>query len=412
MALPANMKTNPSPLRIAIIAGESSGDLLGGKLMKALKAHYPATIEFLGIGGDRMKEEGLSSLFPMSELSLIGFAEIIPHIPHLLKRITQTTAAILAFKPDAVITIDAPEFCFRVAKKLQGKGIKLIHYVAPSVWAYRPHRAASIAKLYQHLLTLLPFEPAYFEPHGLACSYIGHPIIEENASGGDAKRFREVHHIGEGDIITMMPGSRCSEIKRLWPIFAEAVTMLATKYPAITIVIPTVSHLVEDIKKRAASLPVKAIVIMGNEEKRNALAASTVALVKSGTGTLEVAIAGVPMIMGYNVKPLSAWILRRMIKIRYVNLVNLILDKEAIPEYLQERCTAPLLAEALDALLSSEEQRELQKWESIRAMQQLGYGLPESPSQKAAIAVLKVIGAHTTTVPTDIKSPSPIRVPS
>lgn len=379
-------------LRIAIIAGEPSGDQLGGKLMKALTAHSSQPLEYLGVGGERMTEHGLQSLFPMAELSLIGFAEIIPHIPHLLRRISQTVDEIKRLKPDVVITIDAPEFCFRVAKKLQGSGIPLIHYVAPSVWAYREHRAAAIAKLYQHLLVLLPFEPPYFEKHGLSCSFIGHPIIEEATTGGDAAQFRASHGIAENsDILCMLPGSRASEVKRLWPVFAETVTRLATQFPALTVVIPAVSHLAYDLHQRATELPVRAIVIADKEEKKHAYAASTVALAKSGTGTLELSIAGLPMIIAYKVKPFSAWLLRRMIKVRFVNLINLILDKEVIPEYLQERCTAPLLADALTALLGSKEAQDTQKEQARNAMRQLGYENPASPSEKAARAVLNVI---------------------
>jgi lipid-A-disaccharide synthase len=383
-----------TPLRIALIAGEPSGDLLGSKLMRALTAQTDRPIEFYGVGGERMQEHGLASLFPMAELSLIGFAEIIPHIPHLLRRIRQTVTEIERTKPDIVITIDAPEFCFRVAKKLQGSGLPLVHYVAPSVWAYREHRAAAIAKLYQHLLVLLPFEPPYFEKHGLQCSFIGHSIIEDAASGGDASQFRAAHQLDEtAPLLCVLPGSRNSEVTRLWPIFAEAIILLAEKFPGLTVAIPAVSHLAEQLQEKAAALPVRAIVITDKEEKRHALAASTVALAKSGTGTLELAIAGLPMIVAYTVKPFSAWLLRRMIKVKYVTLINLILGREVIPEYLQERCTPPLLAEALAQLLRSPEQRALQQQESLDALKQLGYGSSASPSEKAALAVLGVIAA-------------------
>jgi len=380
------------PLRIVLIAGEPSGDLLASKLMRALKNNATVPIEFCGVGGALMQEQGLQSLFPMAELSLLGFAEIIPHIPHLLKRIRQTADEIKRFKPDVVITIDAPEFCFRVAKKLQGSGIKLVHYVAPSVWAYREHRAEAIAKLYQHLLVLLPFEPPYFEKHGLACSFVGHSIIEDAASGGDGELFRHTHHIAPtSPILYMLPGSRRSEIGRLWPVFAETVNRLAQKFPDLTIVIATLPHLAPLLQAPAASLALPAIVITDKDEKRHALAASTVGLAKSGTGTLELAIAGLPMIVTYKVKAFSAWLLRRVIKISYVSIINLIADKEVIPEYLQERCTAPLLAEALEDYLHAPEKRDVQRGEMMAALKQLGYGDTASPSEKAALAVLGVI---------------------
>lgn len=378
-------------MHIFLIAGEPSGDNLGGKLMAALKAESPTPITFSGVGGEQMQKQGLQSLFPMSELSIMGFAEIIPHIPHLLKRITQTSDVIKQLKPDVVITIDAPEFCFRVVKKLQGSGIKCVHYVAPSVWAYRPKRAAKIAKLYDHLLALLPFEPPYFEKEHLACSFIGHSIIENNVVQGNGERFRLQHNIAnDTPLLCVMPGSRQSEITRLWPIFSETIIRLSQKVPALAVVIPTIPTLAKTLTSLAKNLPISIIITTTPEEKQDAFAASTLALAKSGTNTLELGMANVPMVVAYKVKPFSAWLAKRLLKIKFVSLVNLILAREIIPEFLQERCTPALLEEALLMLLKSDVLRQKQQEGIHKALLQLGLGQTPLPSVKAARVVLKI----------------------
>ncbi len=381
-------------MHIFLIAGEASGDNLGGKLMAALKHESAHPLTFSGVGGERMQEQGLKSLFPMRELSIMGFAEIIPHIPHLLGRIRETAEAIKQQRPDVVVTIDAPEFSFRVVKKLQGSGIPCIHYVAPSVWAYRPKRAAKIAKLYSHLLALLPFEPPYFEKEGLPCSFIGHSIIEDSKHQGDAERLRQTHLLApDAPLLCVMPGSRRSELTRLWPVFAETLTRLKTRQPELGVVIPTIPALVETLTPLVAALPFPVIVTTTPEDKQDAYAASTVALAKSGTNTLELGLANVPMVVAYKVKPFSAWLAKRLLQIPYVSLVNLIEKREVIPEYLQENCTPAKLEAALCALLQSEEKRHAQQQGIHHALLQLGLGQSCPPSVRAAQVVLGVADA-------------------
>lgn len=380
-------------MHVYLIAGEASGDALGARLMKALKELLPDTpLLFSGVGGERMQKEGMTSLFPMTELSIMGFAEIIPHIPHLLRRIRQTAQDIRQKQPDIVITIDAPEFCFRVVKTLRKakETLPCVHYVAPSVWAYRPKRVKKLAALYNHILALLPFEPPYFEKEGLPCTFVGHSIVEEATTQGDREYFRIQYQIPDhGIVLTLMPGSRESEFKRLWPIFAETAMLLSHRAAPLYLVIPTVNKLKEIVEAAAATLPLPTYVISDHHEKSHALAASDVALVKSGTGTFDVAIQKVPMVVAYKVKPFTAWLARRLLKVPFVNLINLVSGHAVIPEFLQEQCLPNLLVEALETLLKDPEARNHQNTASFAVLEQLGFGKNPSPSQNAAKILLQ-----------------------
>ncbi|MDA0998848.1 MAG: lipid-A-disaccharide synthase, partial [Proteobacteria bacterium] len=216
------------PLLVYLIAGEPSGDALGAKLMTALRAETGGGVEFAGVGGAMMTAEGLTTLFPMSDLTVMGIAEVLPNILTILSRIRQTAADVAARRADVVVTIDAPDFCFRVAKRLKGKGIPLVHYVAPSVWAWRPGRARKIAALVDHVLCLLPFEPPYFQRVGLTATFVGHSILESGAGSGDGTGFRSRHGIPpSAPLLAVLPGSRGSEITRLLTAFGEIVAVLA-----------------------------------------------------------------------------------------------------------------------------------------------------------------------------------------
>lgn len=371
-----------------IIAGEASGDVLGAKLMANLKKLSSEEAEFYGVGGEKMEEQGLKSQFPMSELSLLGFMEILPHIPNLLNRIDQVAKEIISIKPDVVITIDAPAFNFRVARKLKDSGIKIVHYVAPSVWAYKPGRAKKIAKLYNHLLCLLPFEPPYFEKVGLSASFVGHPILEESFEG-EGDLFRQKYSLNEEQkLICLMPGSRNSELERLLPVYKETISLLNKTFSNMTVVVLATERLKQKIYQETQDWPVKVIVCTERDEKNDALAASDVALAKSGTGTFEPAIAEVPMVIAYKVNPFSAWMLRRMIRIKYVNLLNIIMEREIIPELLQKNCTPEKLSDQISDLLLNEEKREEQLEGVKEALVRLGYGGKQSPSEKAARMIL------------------------
>lgn len=342
-----------APLKVYLIAGEASGDALGAGLMRALEAKTGGNVQFFGIGCDKMRDAGLKLLFPGEAISLMGFAEILPHLTQLLGRIGLAAEDILLKQPDVVVTIDSPGFCFRVAQKLRKHDTSawLMHYVAPSVWAYKPERAKLCADLYDHLLTLLPFEAQYFEPEGLPCTFVGHPAASPRLPKGDREAFRGKHGIAdEAFLLCLLPGSRRGELARNLPAFGRTVALLGESCPSLTIVVPATKLLMAHVVAFFQSCPYRAIVVSDEEEKRNALAASDLALVKSGTASVEVTAAGIPQIVTYRAHPFSAWLMRRMIRIPHVTLVNIIAGKEVIPELLQELSEPIFLANALSAL--------------------------------------------------------------
>jgi lipid-A-disaccharide synthase len=340
-----------------------------------------------------MEAVGFQSIFPMNELSIMGFVEIIPKIPHILKRIRYTIQQVLSFAPDIVITIDSPDFCFRVAKKLKALKLKckLIHYVAPSVWAYRPKRAKAIAKIYDHLLCLLPFEPVYFTEVGLGASFIGHPIIEE-VKTGDRQAFRHYHQLTEDDpLLCVMPGSRKGEIQRLLPIFMEATELLRLKIPHLKIVIPTISEEFATYIKLVTDRFTTKPIIITNCNKEDVFAAADFALAKSGTNILELSLARLPMIVAYKVNYITGWLLKKMLKIPYVSIANLCAGREIIPEFLQEDCCPETLADALYQIYNVEEIKAAQIEGCKYAHSLLGLGNPSLPSEQAAKIVMKLL---------------------
>jgi len=378
---------------IYIIAGEASGDLLGAHLMRALKQQPTQPIVFHGIGGEKMTEEGLTSLFPYYELSMMGFIEILPYIFNLAARVNSTVDDILTKRPDAVITIDSPGFCFRVVNKLRKENLKakFVHYVAPTVWAYKPKRAEKCARLFDHLLALLPFEPPYFEKAGLACTWVGHPVVAETSVGNGAV-FREKYQITEyTTLFCLLPGSRKGEVERHMPIFAKAISLLATQTPDLAIAVAVPKNVMPFIAPYFQGCPFRAVVTASEEDKKNAVAACNLALVKSGTVALEVAMAGAPMLVAYRVNPVSAWCFRRMSLIKYANLINILQEKEIIPELLQELCTPLLIANAGAHLLAYPGQQRLQKEQAEAALKQLLPANAERPSHIAARTILTLL---------------------
>jgi lipid-A-disaccharide synthase len=381
------------PLRIFLVAGEASGDFLGAALMRSLKQKH-AEIEFSGVGGSGMMAEGLKSLFPMEDLSVMGIAEILPKLFLLISRIKQTAAEILQTKPDAVVTIDSPDFCFRVIKKVKAadKSIPCIHYVAPSVWAWRPGRAKKVAKFLDHILTLLPFEPPYFEKYRLAATVVGHPIVERLSSRGDSARFRRKYDITHSQkILCVLPGSRMSELSRLLGKFSTTIELILRKKPDMMIVIPTLPHLKTYIQEFFTGKGINPLVIDDAGDKFDCFAASAAALAASGTVSLELAIADAPHIIAYRVSPLTALFARRLIKTPYANLVNILLNRPLVPELLQEKCQPDKMADNMLKLLDNREIRAEQLRGFREALIRIGLGDPETPSQKAADAVLSVI---------------------
>jgi lipid-A-disaccharide synthase len=360
--------------------------------MRALKKLLNNKLSFAGIGGEQMIAEGLQPLFPQSELALFGLFELLPKIPNVLRRLKQTTEEVKRLRPAAVITIDGPDFSFRLAANLKGAGIPLIHYVAPTVWAWREGRAKKIAKLYNHLLALLPFEPPYFEKEGLACTFVGHSAIETGVLEASAKRFREIMPSGrDKKIITILPGSRRSEIERLAPIFGKTLALLQEKLGEFTVVMPTLPSILDFLTPFIRQWPVKPVIILDAQQKYDAFAASQVALAASGTVALELALAGTPHSIAYRIHPLTLLLYRAFIKVKYVNLTNLLLNRLVVPELLQDDCTPKKLAAATVQLWEDEAVRGAQKqaFQEVRAMLKPG---EIAPSEKAARVICEVAG--------------------
>jgi len=382
-------------MHVYLIAGEESGDFIGGELIASLRSKLNDRLTVSGIGGDQMTCAGLRSLFPMKELSLMGFVEILPHIFRLKRRIRQTVDNIEQQKPQVVITIDSPGFNFRVVRRLRENCIlscPMVHYVAPTVWAYKPERAKKTAALYDALLTILPFEPPYFTAHGLTTYFVGHPSAWFWKQTGDGSGFRARHQMGaDTRVIGMMPGSRSGELNRHLPIFREVANKLAKQYPTAQIVMPVRPSCEAMVREAVAhwSLPVRLVV--GNTEKKDAFAACDVALAKSGTVALEATLAGIPTVMAYRAHPVTAWLVRRMIQIPHAHLINIMAKREVIPEFIQERCTADATYPALAQLLEDATARTAQRDAVSPFAAQLGQMATVSPSDQAAQRIMDIV---------------------
>lgn len=368
--------------------------------MKGMKHELHGNVEFIGLGGPLMAEQGLETLFSINELSVMGIAEILPRIVKLLKRIRETSDAVIESKPLALITIDSPDFCLRVAKNVKKHlpDLPTIHYVAPSVWAWRPGRADKMAKHIDHVLALLPFEPPYMQAAGMTCDFVGHPVVaERQASAIEVDEFCEFHRITvEQKLLTVLPGSRRSEIKLLAPVFREVINLLRKDLPYLSVIIPSVAHMVPEIEKHFAGMNVTILDprdLSADESemrKRVCMAASDAALAASGTVSLELAAAGTPMIIAHKLNFITATILRRVLRISTVTLVNLVTEKMVVPEYLQENCTAKAIYPAIRDLLCDDDVSIAQLQAGEEAMHLLGKD-GEAPGILAARSVLSKV---------------------
>lgn len=376
---------------IYLIAGESSGDAIGARLMRAIAARRPDAT-FAGIGGNAMAEQGLASLFPMRDLALMGLLEVVPRLPQLNARLTETTADIAARHPAAVVTIDSPGFTLRVLRRIAPLRIPRAHYVAPQAWAWRERRVRHYPGLWDRLLCLLPFEPDFFARHHLPAAFVGHPVLESGADTGDAARFRARHAIPpDTRLLTVMPGSRRTEVSRLLPILGATLQRIATSVPRVQPLVPVAAPVAEAVRQGTRAWPVPPILVTDTADKHDAFAASAAALTKSGTSTLELALAGVPMLVAYRVNPLTAAIVRRSVKVQYASLLNLLAGHAIVPELLQEHCTPDRLALALVRLLTDHAAAAAQR---AACQEQLAKLRPAQglPSEAAADAVLALIG--------------------
>ncbi|OYU40503.1 MAG: lipid-A-disaccharide synthase [Pseudorhodobacter sp. PARRP1] len=377
------------PLSLYLLAGEPSGDRLGAALMAGLKSLHPNII-FQGIGGPLMQAEGLNSLFPMEELSIMGLAEVLPRYFHLKRRIREAAAAALAAQPDALITIDSPDFCLRVAKivKTANPALRTIHYVAPSVWAWRPGRAAKMAKVIDHVLALLPFEPPYMTAAGMSCDFVGHPVVAEPlATPTEIAQLDGPPSEKPGPLILTLPGSRRGEVSRLAPVIGETLALIKAKHPHARVALPTVRGVEALVRDLTAAWAIQPQIITDPALKRAAFAAADVAIAASGTVSLELAANTCPMVIAYDMHPLTLWLMRRAALIDTVTLVNLVSDTRVVPEFIGENCRAEQIAPAVLNLL---DHPQAQTEAMHLTMQRLGQG-GESPGLRAAKSVLSVL---------------------
>ncbi|MEM7188277.1 MAG: lipid-A-disaccharide synthase [Pseudomonadota bacterium] len=378
--------------RFYIIAGEPSGDRLGGALMGALTTRGP--IEFRGVGGQTMTAAGLRSRFDMAELTVMGLSEVLPKLPGLMRRIRETAEDVVATRPDVLITIDSPDFTLLVAAKARKAlpDLKVVHYVAPSVWAWRPGRAKKMARNVDHVLALLPFEPPYMHAAGMTCDFVGHPVAGRTQPGPDEiAAFRDGLGLApDQPALLLAPGSRRGEVRRLMPDFLATVERLRAERPDLAVICPVVETVSMQVQEaiRGISGPVHMVPASdGENRKRVAFASADFALCASGTVTLELAAAGTPMVAAYKTTWLTAQIVRRVIKINTANLINLISGQNAVPEFLQEFATPESLSAALMPLMTDAVARAEQTAVFDDAMRQMGRGGP-APEERAADSML------------------------
>lgn len=382
---------SPAP-EFFIIAGEVSGDLLGGKLIEALRARLGGRVRFRGVGGAAMQAAGLESLFPLEDIAVMGFLPVVARLPRLLNRIGATARAALADPPTALIVIDSPDFTHRVARRVRAQRPQLpvINYVSPSVWAWRPGRAARMRGYVDHILALLPFEPAsHAELGGPPCTYVGHPLIERL----DELRPGPTDLLARGaspPSLLVLPGSRRSEIARLLDVFGETLSLLRDRIGAFEANLPAVDHLVDEIERRVADWPIAPRIIRGETAKFAAFRRARAALAASGTVTLELALAQVPTVVAYKVTRIEEFIARRMIATPWIALPNIILGEEAFPEMLQDRANPLALAGLLADIMPDGAGRERQMAALARLEPLMRLAGDEAPSVKAAEIVLRI----------------------
>lgn len=379
-------------MRLMLVCGETSGDLLGAQLMAGLKRLDPA-IEITGVGGPAMASQGLFSLFPLDATAVMGLREVVPAIPAILRRVREASDFALRTRPDAVVLIDSPDFTHRIAQRLKrlDPTIRTINYVAPQVWASRAYRARKMARYFDLVLALLPFEAPFFEKYGLHATFVGHPVIERADRMTGGPEFRARFRIApDAPLLAVLPGSRTSEIRFILPEFKEAVRLIAQRVPGLVTVLPTVPHVAARVREAVAGWPAPLHLVEGDDEKFAAFDAANVALAASGTVTTELALAGTPMVVGYKVGGLTYALASLIMNVRYITLVNVLLDREAVPEFLQARCRPDLLADAVTMLLTNKDTARHERADLDEAARLLGKG-GEAPSLRAARAILDFV---------------------
>jgi lipid-A-disaccharide synthase len=379
----------PETLHVFLVAVEESGDQLGAALMRALRQRTAGAVQFSGVGGRRMTAEGLASLHSTDDFSIMGFSAIPRRLPAILRHLFKTVSVVKAAKPHVLVVIDSPGYSLWVARLVRraNSAIKIIDYVSPSIWAWAPGRARSMRRYVDHVLALLPFEPeAHRRLGGPPCSYVGHPIVEQvvhlRPNAEEARR-----RAAEPPVLVVLPGSRSGEITRLAPIFGETIGRVRDRLGPFELVLPIAPHLVQQVKSATASWPVPPQIVTENAEKQAAFRVARAALAKSGTVTLELALAGVPMVAAYKVSAFDAWLARRLATVSSVILANLVIGKNVVPELIQEECTAERLAAALVPIIEDTPARKCQidAFAQLDEIMQIG---ATDPAVRAADLVL------------------------
>jgi lipid-A-disaccharide synthase len=379
-----------SPLTLMLVCGEPSGDQLGAELMQGIRALGGENIRIVGVGGSAMTAQGLKSLFPLDATAVMGLREVVPRIPEILSRVRIASNYALAVKPDALVCIDSPDFTHRIARRVKRGNPKIptVNYVAPQIWASRQYRARAMARYFDLVLALFPFEVSFFEGRGVHAAFVGHPVIERAArmTGGDDLRARL--DIGsDAPLLAVLPGSRMSEVTLLLPVFREAVAKLALSLPGLVCVLPTVPNVAAKVRALAEGWPVPLHILDNADDKFASFDAADVALAATGTVTTEIALARTPMVTAYKLGWLTYALARPFISVKYATLVNILLDREAVPEFIQDRCKPDALADALLKLFQKADIRAAQTRDLAEAMQLLGTG-EEAPSLRAARTLL------------------------
>ena len=379
-------------LTVMLIAGEPSGDQLGAQLMAGLKAIAGDRIRIIGVGGPAMTAQGLSSLFPLDATAVMGLREVVPRIPIILRRVREAADFALKVRPDLVVMIDSPDFTHRIARRLKRSDptIRTVNYAPPQVWASRAYRARAMAHYFDAVLTLLPFEAPFFENNGLKAFFVGYPVVERAKliTGGDDFR-RRFGINNDATLLAVLPGSRRNEIRFILPPFRKTVERIAGEVPGLVCVIPTVGHVAALVRQAASDWPTPVHVVEGDAERYAAFDAADAALAASGTVTSELAFARTPMVVGYRVGRVTYALARHFLLAPYIVLINLILDRLAVPEFIQAKCEPQSLANALRPLLADTPERAKQLRDLEEAVREFGAG-EESPSLRAARTLLKL----------------------
>jgi len=376
-----------------LVCGEPSGDALGAQLMAGIKQLAGDRVRFSGVGGLAMAREGLQSLYPLDTTAVMGLREVVPAIPAILRHVRQAVDFAVRTRPDAVVVIDSPDFTHRVARAIKKRdpSMRTVDYVAPQVWASRAYRAKAMAHYFDLVLALFPFEVPFFEKYGLRAAFVGHPVIERAAmvAGGEALRAR-LGMAPDAPLLALLPGSRTSEIRFILPDFRAAVDLLAKRIPGLVTVLPTVPHVAHLVRAATSDWPTHLHIVEGDADKYAAFDAADVALAASGTVTAELALAHTPMVVGYKVGGLTYFLSKFLMTVTHITLINILLEREAVPEFLQSRATPQNLAAAVERLFRDEVARAAQ----VEAMKEFGRKLgegDEAPSLRAARVLLDFV---------------------